>query len=278
MPNIYGEKNVDSAADEYEDGKYLLNGNQAVAYGRIRYIDSDDMRAVRQQNVLKALIERVRGKSKLEYPEMVRKIMPMCKTSLDFGDITGMLPIMFTDFTIETMNIPGEAEQARGGELSGGRWVYVYDLEYAAKHVSTFIYERDSQFFGQEFYPGEGDGIPDVPESAGCYSGETDFNNGWSSSSSAPSSEPPSSSVSSEPVSSEPVSSGWEEDPSSGEPVSSWAEEDPPSSVPEDPGSTPGEYDPGEGETGPGNYSDESSGEGSVEGGEAPVSDEVIPQ
>lgn len=252
MPNIYGEKNVDSADYEYEDGKYLLNGNQAVAYGRIRYIDSDDMRATRQQNVLKALIERVRGKSKLEYPEMIRKIMPMCKTSLDFGDITGMLPIMFTDFTIETMNIPGEAEQARGGSLPGGKWVYVYDLEYAAKHISTFIYEKDSQFFGQEFYPGEGDGIPDVPETSGGYSDEPDYY-----SSSSPSSEPP--------VDSSAVSS---------EPVSSWSEEDPPSSYVEDPVSSSGEYDPGEVEVDPGSYSDEGSGEVI----DVPGSDEVTPQ
>lgn len=271
MPNIYGEKNVDSADYEYEDGKYLLNGNQAVAYGRIRYIDSDDMRATRQQNVLKALIERVRGKSKLEYPEMIRQIMPMCKTSLDFGDITGMLPIMFTDFTIETMNIPGEDEQARGGSLSGGKWVYVYDLEYAAKHISTFIYESDSQYFGQEFYPGEGNGIPNVPESSGGYSNETDFyaQNGS-----------PSSSLSSDPESSEPVSSGWEEDPSSGDPgyedpssypVESWPEEDPPN-YSEDPGGDPS-GDPSGEEADPGSY----SGEGLGEVGDVPGTDEVTP-
>lgn len=272
MPNIYGEKNVDSADYEYEDGKYLLNGNQAVAYGRIRYIDSDDMRATRQQNVLKALIERVRGKSKLEYPEMIRKIMPMCKTSLDFGDITGMLPIMFTDFTIETMNIPGQDEQARGGSLPGGKWVYVYDLEYAAKHISTFIYESDSQYFGQEFYPGEGNGIPNVPESSGGYSNETDFNSDNSSPSSSLSSDPESSGLeSSAPESSDPTNSWGEEDPSS-YPVESWPEEDP-TSYPEDSSGDPGEYDPGGEETDPGNYVGEDYGEEV----DVPGTDDVTP-
>ncbi len=37
---------------EYQAGTYHLTGNHAVAYARIRYIDSDDVRASRQQKVL----------------------------------------------------------------------------------------------------------------------------------------------------------------------------------------------------------------------------------
>ncbi len=197
---------LDIENGEYDDGVYHLNGNQAVAYGRIRKLDSDDMRAVRQQKVLTALIQKVKGMSKLEYPEMIRQIMPMCKTSLDFNDIVEMLPIMFTDFTIETMNIPGEEEQAEGGYIDGEKWVYVYDLDFAAKHISTFIYESDSEFYGQEYYIGETDGTPYV--SAYSYSGsdETD-----------------------DPVYEDPVNSdpdgGWEEEPISSDPDDGWGED-----------------------------------------------------
>lgn len=283
LPNIYGEKNVDSADYEYEGGKYLLNGNQAVAYGRIRYIDSDDVRAARQQNVLKALIQKVKGKSKLEYPEMIRKIMPLCKTSLDFGDIMGMLPIMFTDFSIETMNIPGEDEHAYGGELAGPRWVYVYDLDFAAAHISRFIYESDSPYYNEEIYPGMGV-IPDVPE-AGASTYAEDPTNQYSAEPPATSSEPVSSMdpSSSEGESSssglEDPSSGGEssgglssEDPNNSGETSSWSD---PSS--EDPVSTSGETDPGTGDD-PGtmedpNVVDGDNGDGG-DGGYAPESDE----
>lgn len=127
----------------YEDGDVLLNGNQAVAYARIRHLDSDDMRASRQQNVLKALLEQARGKSKLEYPEMIRKLMPMCKTSLDFTDIVSLVPIMLTDFQVETISVPGEEESPGGGMNSRGGWVYLYDLEVAARHINRFIYEQN---------------------------------------------------------------------------------------------------------------------------------------
>lgn len=188
--------------DNYEDGRYHLNGNRAVAYGRIRHLDSDDVRATRQQNVLKALIQKVRGKSKLEYPEMIRKITPMCKTSLDFSDIMGMLPIMFTDFTIETMNIPGETESPAGAYIRPDCWVYLYDLEAASKHISQFIYEKDSPYYGQEIFPGD-PGIPTVDPGGSGYSDEPDIT-------SSASSEP-------EPSSSDPSSSEWvSSDPNNG--------------------------------------------------------------
>lgn len=132
----------------YEDGDVLLNGNQAVAYARIRHLEGgDDMRAGRQQEVLKGLISQLKGKSKLEYPDLIHEIMPMCETSLDFGDITGMSPIMFEDFSMETLSIPGEEENAYGDYNEEGRWVYLYDVELASQHLNRFIYEEDSPYY-----------------------------------------------------------------------------------------------------------------------------------
>ena len=144
LENSYG--GTDFAYADFDDRVYHLSGNAAVAYGRIRNIGNDDARSVRHQTVLKALIEKVRGKSKLEYPEIIRKLMPMCTTSLDFTDIMGMIPIMFTDFTIETISVPDQEEESpRGGNsaLTGG-WVYLYDLEEAAKRIHRFIFEEDA--------------------------------------------------------------------------------------------------------------------------------------
>ncbi len=142
--NESSDANISTSDYLYEDGEVLLNGNQAVAYARIRYLDSDDVRASRQQTVLKALLEQARGKSKLEYPELIRKLIPMCQTSLEFSDIVAMVPIMLTDFTIETLSIPGEEETPSGGINSQGGWVYLYDLEEAALHINQFIYEEDA--------------------------------------------------------------------------------------------------------------------------------------
>ena len=146
IENIYGEVDLyNSGEEDYKGGTYTLNGNQAVAYARIRHLDSDDVRASRQQRVLSALLNQIRGKSKLEYPDMISKILPFCTTSLEFDDIVGMIPILLTDFTIETMSVPGEKDNANGGYNSLGGWVYLYDLEQAAREINEFIYETPTQ-------------------------------------------------------------------------------------------------------------------------------------
>ncbi len=71
----------------------------------------------------------------------------MCETSLDFGDTMGMAPIMFTNFEMETLSIPGEEEQAYGDYNDAGAWVYRYDIQAAAQHISRFIYEEASPYY-----------------------------------------------------------------------------------------------------------------------------------
>ena len=130
-----------------QSGDLLLNGNQAVAYARIRHLDSDDVRASRQQEVLMGLVKRLKSKNILEYPNLIRKVMPMCETSLDFGDIMGMAPFMLTNFEMETMSIPGDEEQPYGAYNDAGAWVYRYDIAAASQHISRFIYEEDSPYY-----------------------------------------------------------------------------------------------------------------------------------
>ena len=62
---------MDLAGAEYSDSVELLNGNQAVAYGRIRNIGYDYQRVERQQIVFKALMNRVTQLSFGEYPSLI---------------------------------------------------------------------------------------------------------------------------------------------------------------------------------------------------------------
>ena len=138
----------------YNYGEVHLNGNQAVAYARIRSLDSDDMRANRQQTVLKALLVQATQLGALEYPDMIRTVMPLCETSMGFADITAAAPILFTDYATETYTIPSADEEAYGAYTDSGSWVYRYDLEAASRHLSYIIYEEDSPYYS-EYAPAE---------------------------------------------------------------------------------------------------------------------------
>lgn len=127
-------------------GEQQLNGNQAVAYSRIRAVGGDEERSRRQQKVIQALLTATQGRDMLSYLDLAKEILPLCKTSLGLEDIPAFLPILFHPFSIETLHIPGEAENPWGGidETFQGNWVYIYDLDTAADHINEFLYETSS--------------------------------------------------------------------------------------------------------------------------------------
>ena len=149
IPTIYGD--VDLMYGEYEGGTYHLNGNQAVAYGRIRYIDSDYVRVERQQNVLMALVGKLEGMGITDYTSLIQQLLPYCETSLDLTDIIGMTPILFTDFSISRISVPNSEYETDlfDGLDSNNKYHMIYDPTGAAKRISSFIYEEDSPYWNE---------------------------------------------------------------------------------------------------------------------------------
>ena len=170
---------VDLAGAEYSDSVELLNGNQAVAYGRIRNIGYDYQRVERQQIVFKALMNRVTQLSFGEYPSLISQLMPYCETSLDLTDAIGMTPILTSDFTIETISIPDVDYEL--DLTDDGSYLY-YDVEQAGHRIDSFINEEDSAYW-EEFgnsgaTPAEGTAEQEALDQAAANSGS--FHNNYS--------------------------------------------------------------------------------------------------
>ena len=119
----------------------LLNGGQAVAYSRIRKLDSDNMRTQRQRQVLSALFEKAKSLNALQYPEFARRLLPMVETSLNYGDIMGMTGILLGNPSMEQLSFPNEYSGSKGSTHSDGVWYYDYDLELAKEQLHKFIYD-----------------------------------------------------------------------------------------------------------------------------------------
>lgn len=174
---------VDLAGAEYSDSVELLNGNQAVAYGRIRNIGYDYQRVERQQIVFKALMNRVTQLSFGEYPSLISQLMPYCETSLDLTDAIGMTPILTSDFTIETISIPDVDYEL--DLTDDGSYLY-YDVERAGHRIDSFINEEDSAYW-EEFgnsgaTPAEGTAEQEALDQAAANSGSSNNDSGYSDS------------------------------------------------------------------------------------------------
>ena len=63
-------------------GKYKLTGEQALAYCRIRKIDTDFQRALRQRTVMQAILKSVKSANPVKLLSMVSKCAPYIQTNL----------------------------------------------------------------------------------------------------------------------------------------------------------------------------------------------------
>lgn len=142
-PNILDSDYMHATADVAE---YQLNGNQAVSYGRIRNIGSDFARVERQQKVLAALITQIKRLNVTDYPNMVKQLMPYCETSLELDDVISMLPILTTNFEIESISVPDIEYET---DLRDVAYDLVYDLSGAAKRMSAFMFEEGSPYWAE---------------------------------------------------------------------------------------------------------------------------------
>lgn len=107
-----------------------LNGDQALAYSRIRYLDSDFGRTNRQRKVMSALIEKLRGKNLLELNSLLDQILPLITTDMSNADIAKYVIELFpmlADCTVNTQYIP--AKGTYQGVYIRGMAVLLPDIE-----------------------------------------------------------------------------------------------------------------------------------------------------
>ena len=133
---------VDLLGSTYSDSVELLNGNQAVAYGRIREIDSDDARGQPAAAGAPALVAQLKKKNIFQYPGLLREVATHCETSLGAGELLSLSPIVLRGLRLETLSIPGAEEAPSGSYTESGAWVYVYDTEQAGPSTSAGLFMR----------------------------------------------------------------------------------------------------------------------------------------
>lgn len=73
-------------------GTYTLNGEQALAFARIRKIDSDYKRTERMRDVLTAVFEKAQTLSIGELNSLADTVLPHIRTNISTGEILALIP------------------------------------------------------------------------------------------------------------------------------------------------------------------------------------------
>ncbi|MDD2371015.1 MAG: LCP family protein [Firmicutes bacterium] len=121
-------------------GTYLLNGKQALAFSRIRKIDTDFERGRRQRDVMEAIITKMLTVNKLTYPGILTKIMPEITTNMTTGQILEISYSVVANniSTIEQMRYPNS--DLGEGKTINGVYYYVFDIAENKNRVLEYIY------------------------------------------------------------------------------------------------------------------------------------------
>jgi anionic cell wall polymer biosynthesis LytR-Cps2A-Psr (LCP) family protein len=129
---------------ELQPGTQRLDGELALAYARLREIDSDYRRAERQRTVISSLIQRYKGLPLSEMLRMMEDILPIVVTNMSKGEIvdyTMELVPMLAGIEINSLRLPADGTFRQGiARVRPGlaAW-FQYDIDFAANR--EILYE-----------------------------------------------------------------------------------------------------------------------------------------
>ncbi len=121
-----------------------LDGHDALAYARQRFIDDDFHRVQRQRNVLQAAIDQTKDLSLLEINDMLDIALPLVETNLSRQEISDLVLRApgFLGVQLEQMTLP--LSGMYGSKLTpDGRSMMMLDPEETSRILHEFFYTDD---------------------------------------------------------------------------------------------------------------------------------------
>lgn len=129
-----------------EAGKdVLLNGEEALWYSRIRYLDSDFQRTERQRKVITAIVKKAATKSFSELYSLAETIIPLVKTNMSSNQIMGLGLAAMKDkvysYPIVQHQVPAEGTWS-DKNISGVGASLVMNMEQNQKLLHDFLSQK----------------------------------------------------------------------------------------------------------------------------------------
>lgn len=123
-----------------ESGKTVLNGDEALVYCRIRYLDSDFMRTKRQRKVMESIVDKIKDSSPFTMYSLAEVILPQVKTDITKGSmiLLGLGAIGYMGYDVEQLRIP--IDDSYSEQYFGDQLALSIDFETNKSALINFIY------------------------------------------------------------------------------------------------------------------------------------------
>ena len=125
----------------------LLNGEEALWYSRIRYLDSDFQRTQRQRKVITAIVEKASTKNPTELYSLAEKVIPLIKTNMSSNQIMGLglaaLKNQAYNYPIVQHQVPADGTW-ENQNISGVGASLVMDINENQQLLHKFLAEKQS--------------------------------------------------------------------------------------------------------------------------------------
>ncbi|MDO5539254.1 MAG: LCP family protein [Eubacteriales bacterium] len=122
-------------------GLQHLNGMQALAYSRIRYIGLDFERTERQRTVLEQVFGKVKSSDLLEMNKMIDTILPEVSTSLSMTELLGLAAKAGSYSMGENQGFPFDLTMM---DISAGDCVVPVNLAANVSQLHSFLYGTEN--------------------------------------------------------------------------------------------------------------------------------------
>ena len=130
---------------EGNEGEVDLDGAQALAYCRIRKLDSDNQRAERQKTCLNQMLVKAKEASNTELLKVVNTLAPYVKTGFSTKELLSITKYALSNdwmqFNIQSTTVPHYRINERGaGGTYYGFWCWKSDYPADAYYLQTILY------------------------------------------------------------------------------------------------------------------------------------------
>lgn len=141
-PNYYAEPYVEYTPVE-RAGVQKLNGLQATAYARVRYVGSDLERAARQRTVLTKTAQKAMTLNPATLNKIADAVFPKVMTSLKLSEILELLKDIASYKIGETSGFPFDDHIVPNGHVGSASVVVPVDLEKNVTLLHKFLFDEN---------------------------------------------------------------------------------------------------------------------------------------